>query len=79
MLKARYGGRPLPHAEIKVVSGKKRRELTVLNTDEKGETVIKIPWNGEWMFLLNHRDPFKKMDQEFDESVFVCTLVMEAI
>ena len=79
MLKACYGGRPLPHAEIKVVSGKKGRKLTVLKTDEKGEAVIKIPWKGEWMFLLNHRDPFKKMDQEFDESVFVCTLVMEAI
>ena len=79
MLKARYGGRPLPHAGITVVSGKKKRKLAVLKTDEKGEAAIKIPWDGEWMFLLNHRDPFKKMNQEFDESVFVCTLVMEAI
>ena len=51
-------GRPLPHAEIKVVSGKKGKETIVLKTDENGKTTIKIPWNGEWMFLLNHRDPF---------------------
>lgn len=79
VLKACYEGRPLPHAEIKVVSGKKGKETTVLKTDENGETTLKIPWNGEWMFLLNHRDPFKKMSQEFDESVFVSTLVMEAV
>ena len=79
VLKACYEGRPLPHAEIKVVSGKKGKETIVLKTDENGETTIKIPWNGEWMFLLNHRDPFKKMSKEFDESVFVSTLVMEAI
>jgi uncharacterized GH25 family protein len=33
--------------------------------------------DGDWMFLAKHRDPTKKVNEEFDMTNFVTTLVME--
>ncbi len=51
--------------------------LGIATTDENGIAKVPITGEGEWMFLVRHRDPTKKVNEEYDESVFVSTLVME--
>ena len=78
VLKVYYEGLPLPSAEVKAVSRSEGKEMAVVASDKDGVARIPITRDGEWMFLARHRDPRKKISDEFDESVFVCTLVMEA-
>ncbi len=73
-----YEGKPLASAEIKAVSKQEGREMAFVKTDEHGIAHIPITAPGEWMFLVRHIDSSKKVSEEFDESVFVSTLVMEA-
>ena len=49
-------------------------EITAIS----GHYRIPISTDGEWMFLVRHKDPTKKVNDMFDESVFVSTLVMQA-
>ena len=73
-----YEGKPLAGEEVKAVSKKTGKEMALVRTDEKGIARIKITEEGDWMFLVRHRDATKKVADAFDESVFVSTLVMEA-
>jgi len=77
-LKVYYEGRPLPKAEVKAVSQKEGKDVWTMKTDEEGIAKGPITADGEWMFLVRHVDPTKKASEEFDETVFVNTLVMEA-
>ena len=77
-LKVYYEGQPLPAAEVKAVSQKEEKDIWTMKTDEEGVARGPITTDGEWMFLVRHRDPSKKASDEFDETVFINTLVMEA-
>jgi uncharacterized GH25 family protein len=77
-LKVYYEGEPLPGAEVKAVSQKEGKDTWTMKTDEEGIARGPITTDGEWMFLVRHVDPTKKASEEFDETVFVSTLVMEA-
>ena len=72
-----YEGKNLASAEVKAVSKKEGKEMARVITDENGIAKVPITGEGEWMFLVRHRDPTKKINEEYDESVFVSTLVME--
>lgn len=78
VLSVLYEEKPLASAEIKVVSKREGKEIASARTDEQGLARIPITADGEHMFLVRHVDPTKKVSDEFDESVFVNTLVMEA-
>jgi len=73
-----YEDIPLSGAEIKALSGKEGKEMACVQTDEHGTVKIPITTEGNWMFLARHADPTKKVSEEFDESVFISTLVLEA-
>lgn len=73
-----YEGKPLGFEEVKAVSKEDGMETALIKTDEQGKVHIPITSPGEWMFLVRHRDPSKKVNDMFDESVFVSTLVMQA-
>lgn len=73
-----YEGRPLAFEDVKAVSRKEGKEMALVKTDEQGKVRIPVTTDGEWMFLVRHKDPSKKVIDMFDESVFVSTLVMEA-
>lgn len=72
-----YEGKNLASAEMKAVSKREGKEMALVTTDENGFARVPITGEGEWMFLVRHRDPAKKVSEEYDESVFVSTLVME--
>jgi len=77
-LKVYYEGQPLLAAEVKAVSQKEGKDIWIMKTDEEGVARGPITTDGEWMFLVRHVDPTKKVSEEFDETVFVSTLVVEA-
>ncbi|NQU03466.1 MAG: DUF4198 domain-containing protein, partial [Syntrophaceae bacterium] len=72
-----YEGKNLASAEVKAVLKKEGKEVALVTTDENGIAKVPIACEGEYMFLVRHRDPMKKISEEYDESVFVSTLVME--
>jgi uncharacterized GH25 family protein len=73
-----YEGKPLAFEDVKAVSQKVGKDMTLIKTDEQGRARIPITTDGEWMFLVRHKDPSKNVIDMFDETVFVSTLVMEA-
>lgn len=73
-----YEGKPLASAEIKAVSKQEGKEMALVKTDEQGSAHVPVTVPGDWMFLVRHRDSSKKASEEFDESVFISTLVMVA-
>ncbi len=73
-----YEGERLSSVEVKVVPKKRGEALDMVTTDGNGIAKIPITEVGEWMFLVRHRDPTKRVSEEYDESVFVSTLVLEA-
>jgi uncharacterized GH25 family protein len=73
-----YEDKPLAGAEVKAVSKKEGKEMALIKADDLGTVRIPITADGEWMFLARHKDPSKKVSNEFDESVFICTLVLSA-
>jgi uncharacterized GH25 family protein len=73
-----YEGKPLADEDVKAVSQKLGKEMALVKTDSQGIARIPISTDGEWMFLVRHKDPTKKVNDMFDESVFVSTLVMQA-
>ena len=76
-LNVSYEGKNLASAEVKAISKEEGKEMALVTTDENGIAKVPITGEGEWMFLVRHRDPTKKVSEEYDESVFVSTLVME--
>jgi len=72
-----YEGKPLASADVKAISKREGKEMAVAKTDESGIARIPVSGDGQWMFLVRHSDPTKKISEEFDESVFVNTLVLE--
>jgi len=76
-LKVFSEGRPLTLAEITGVPGKMGKETALVKTDENGTARIHVTSDAEWMFPVRHKDPSKKPDETFDESVFVATQVPE--
>ncbi|HNX09532.1 MAG TPA: DUF4198 domain-containing protein [Methanothrix sp.] len=73
-----YEDKPLVGVDVKAVSKKEGKEMAIVKTDRSGVARIPITAEGEWMFLARHVDSSKKVSEEFDESVFINTLVMEA-
>jgi len=73
-----YEGKPLANEDVKAVSQKMGKEMSLVKTDSQGIARVPINIDGEWMFLVRHTDPSKKVNDMFDESVFVSTLVMQA-
>ncbi len=71
-----YEGKPLAGIELKVYSKKDKKER-MIKTDAKGKVKVQIDQEGEWMFLMRYRDASKKVEDEYDETVFVTTLIME--
>ncbi|OPY33025.1 MAG: Nickel uptake substrate-specific transmembrane region [Methanomassiliicoccales archaeon PtaU1.Bin030] len=76
MVQVLYEGRPLANESFKAYSKRNKKE-NMLTTDANGKVQVPIDHEGEWMFLVRHRDETKKVDEEYDETVFVTTLVME--
>lgn len=72
-----YEGKNLASAEVNAISETESKEMALVTTDENGIAKVPIACDGEWMFLVRHRDPTKTISEEYDESVFVSTLVME--
>ena len=73
----KYEGRPLINKEVKMFCKESGEEI-FKNTDSTGKVSVKINKPGEWMFLVRHKDGSKCVENEFDESVFITTLVMRA-
>jgi len=73
-----YEGKPLPGEEIKAISKIEGKVMTLVKTNEQGVARIPVTRDAEWMLLVRHRDPAKKVSEKFDETVFVSTLVMVA-
>lgn len=73
-----YDGKKLPGVEVKAVSKKEGKEMALITTDKDGVAKILVKTEGPWMFLVRHRDPSKGVPDQFDEAVFVTTLVLEA-
>ena len=73
----KYEGKPLTNKEVKMFCKKTGQEI-FKNTDERGAVSIAIDHCGDWMFLVRHKDGSKSVDNEFDEAVFITTLVMRA-
>lgn len=74
-----YEDKPLASAQIIAVSKQQGKEVASSKTDENGLARIPITVEGEYMFLARHIDRTKRVSDEFDESVFINTLVLEAI
>ena len=47
-------------------------------TDDQGWAKVPLTVSGDWMFKVLHRDPTKKVSDQFDLTNFVTTLVIEA-
>lgn len=73
-----YEDKPLASVDIKAISKNEGTEMACITTDGNGVARIPISVKGAWMFLARHIDPTKKVSEEFDESVFISTLVLEA-
>jgi uncharacterized GH25 family protein len=76
-LRVFYEGRPLAGVEMSAVSEKMGSELVHTETDDQGGARIPLTVEGDWMFRAVHRDPAKKVQDEFDLATFVSTLVIE--
>jgi len=73
-----YEDKPLAGAEVKAVSEKEGKLMAETKTDDQGWARVPLTVAGDWMFKAVHRDPTKKVSDEFDLTNFVSTLVVEA-
>jgi len=74
-----YEGKPVKGVTVKAVSKEEGKDLATGVTDAKGIVKFPITRKGTWMFIARHNDPSKAVEDEYDETVFVTTLVMETI
>ena len=72
-----YEDKPLSGVEVKAVSGEMGQEMACLQTDDNGTVRFPLSVKGNWMFLARFADQTKKVSEEFDESVFISTLVLD--
>jgi uncharacterized GH25 family protein len=72
-----YEGKPAKGVTVKAISKKEGKDLATVVSDAKGIVKIPISRNGMWMFIARHNDPEKAVKDEYDETVFISTLVME--
>lgn len=70
-----YEGKRLDGLQIKAYCRDVKEEIMADIID--GKASIPIDHAGTYMFLMRHRDETKKIDDMFDETIFVTTLVME--
>ena len=77
-LRVFYEGQPLADAGVRAVSDIEGKQMSLTKTDDQGWTKIPLTVEGDWMFLVRHKDPTKRVSEEFDETVFLTTLVMDA-
>ncbi len=70
-----YEGRKLNGSKIKAYCKDANKDAMVDIVD--GKASIPIDYAGTYMFLMRHRDETKKIDDMFDETIYVTTLVME--
>ncbi len=73
-----YEGKPLAETDVKAISEKEGKLMAKTKTDNEGWAKIPLTVAGDWMFMVLHRDPTKKVSEEFDTTNFITTLVMEA-
>lgn len=72
-----YEGKPVRGVTVKAISKEEGKDLATSVTDAKGIVKFPITRKGTWMFIARHNDPSKAVKDEYDETVFVSTLVME--
>jgi uncharacterized GH25 family protein len=72
-----YEGKPAKGVTVKAVSKEEGKDLATGETDADGIVRFPITRRGTWMFIARHNDPSKAVKDEYDETVFVSTLVME--
>ncbi|OPX61836.1 MULTISPECIES: DUF4198 domain-containing protein [unclassified Methanoregula] len=72
-----YEGKPVKGVTVKAISKEEGKEMAAGITDAKGIVKFPVTKNGTWMFIARHNDPSKAVADEYDETVFVSTLVME--
>lgn len=72
-----YKGQPVPDTCVCAISREEGRKVCSGHTDKKGSVSLLIPCPGVFMFIAWYRDRTKKSPDEFDETVFVTTLVLE--
>jgi uncharacterized GH25 family protein len=73
--KVKYERRNLTGVQMKAYCKESKKEVMVDIVG--GNATVKIDSKGTWMFLVRYRDESKKVSEEYDETVFVTTLVME--
>jgi uncharacterized GH25 family protein len=72
-----YEGRPVSGIEICAIAKTDGKTWATGKTGTDGTASLRIPRAGTWMFIARHRDRQKRREYEYDETVFVTTLVME--
>lgn len=77
VFKVLYEGKPLAGKELKFYS-KVTGEESFANTDANGKATLKVTNSGEWMILMRYKDTAKAVADEFDETVYIHTIVMKA-
>ncbi|AGB01913.1 nickel uptake transporter family protein [Methanoregula formicica SMSP] len=74
-----YEGNPVSGVCVEAVSKEQGRIAARGKTGADGIVCLPVSGPGTWMFLARHRDRAKSMADEFDETVFVTTLVMGTV
>lgn len=77
-LRVFYEGTALAGAELRAVSEKMGKEMVRTKTDDQGWARVPLTIDGDWMFMAIHKDNNKSVKDEFDQTTFITTLVMEA-
>lgn len=72
-----YEDKPLTGVDVKAISGAEGKEMACNPTDQNGAVTIPLSAPGKWMFLARYADKTKKVSEEFDESVFISSLVLD--
>lgn len=75
--KVLYEGKPLVGKKMKFYSSQSKEEI-FHDTDKDGMVSFDVNCPGDWMILMRFRDESKAVEDEFDETVFIMTLVMKA-
>jgi uncharacterized GH25 family protein len=77
VMKVLYEGEPLKGKKC-IVFNRGWQDLMNMTTDDKGELRFTADLPGLYIIVTNHADPNKRVDEEFDETVFHSSLTIEA-
>jgi uncharacterized GH25 family protein len=77
VMKVLYEGEPLKGKKC-IVFNRGWQDLRNMTTDDKGELRFTADLPGLYIIVTNHADPNKRVDEEFDETVFHSSLTIEA-